>query len=64
MASFLLESFTPKREPAGLEELIARAREGAEEAAREGIDVRHVRSFLAPEDDICSMPSRLPPRMR
>ena len=53
MASFLLESYTPKREPAGLDELIARAREGAEEAGREGIAVRHVRSFLAPDDDMC-----------
>lgn len=53
MASFLLESYTPRRKPAQLDELSARARQGAEEATREGIDVRHVRSFLAPDDDIC-----------
>lgn len=53
MASFLLESYTPKREPAVLAELTARAREAADEAAREGIAVRHVRTFLAPDDDIC-----------
>jgi len=53
VASFLLESYTRKREPVGLEALVARAREGAAEATREGIDVRHVRSFLAPDDDMC-----------
>jgi Protein of unknown function (DUF4242) len=53
VASFLLESYTAHREPAGLDELIARARTGAEAATLEGIEVRHVRSFLAPDDDIC-----------
>jgi len=53
VASFLLESYTTNREPAGLDELTARAREAAEEAVREGVQVRHIRSFLAPDDDIC-----------
>lgn len=53
MASFLLESYTPHRQRAELAELTDLARDAAEAATREGIDVRHVRSFLAPEDDIC-----------
>jgi len=53
VASFLLESYTPECEPAVLDQLTARAREAAEEALREGLQVRHVRSFLAPEDSIC-----------
>jgi hypothetical protein len=53
VASYLLESYTPHREPAELAELTDRARDAAEAATREGIEVRHVRSFLAPQDDMC-----------
>jgi hypothetical protein len=53
VASFLLESYSPKREAAALDELTARARKGAADAAHEGLEVRHVRSFIAPDDDMC-----------
>lgn len=53
MASFLLESYTPHREPTELAELSARARAAAEAGVREGVEIRHVRSFLALDDDVC-----------
>jgi hypothetical protein len=53
VASFLLESYTPHHEPAALAQLTDRARDAAQAATREGVEVRHVRSFLAPDDDTC-----------
>lgn len=53
MASFLLETYSSHPVPAELAVLTGRARAAAEAAVREGIEIRHVRSFFAPDDDIC-----------
>lgn len=53
VASFLLESYAPHPVQTELVDLTNRARAAAEAAVRAGIEVRHVRSFFAPDDDIC-----------
>jgi hypothetical protein len=61
--SFLVETYVAPTQGPDLGTLAAVARAGAAAGAREGLDVRHVRSFLAPEDDMCfhvfEAPSRL-----
>lgn len=53
MRSFLVESYVARTQVQDLCSLSALAEAGAEAGAREGIDVRHVRSFLTPDDEIC-----------
>ena len=53
MASFLLETYSSHPAPTELAVLTGRARAAAEAGVREGIEIRHVRSFFAPDDDIC-----------
>jgi len=53
MASFLLEIYTPGSAASGLDRLTAQARAAAEHAAQAGLEVRHVRSFVTPGDQVC-----------
>lgn len=63
MPSFLVETYVAHTPSPDVRSLVALAKAGAAAGAREGLDVRHVRSFLAPEDDMCfhvfEAPSRL-----
>jgi hypothetical protein len=52
MASFLLETYTTAR-PGDVAVLVARARAAAESASAQGYEVRHVRTFLVPDDEMC-----------
>jgi Nickel responsive protein SCO4226-like len=52
-ATFLIETYLPGGATTALESLVARARGAAEAACEAGIPVRHVRSFLAPDDEMC-----------
>jgi Protein of unknown function (DUF4242) len=49
---YLVESYLPAG-GAGIEEIDGRARAAAEELAGEGATVRHLRSMLVPEDEMC-----------
>jgi hypothetical protein len=52
MASFLLETYaTPRHGDVAV--LMERARAAAESASAHGYEVRHVRTFLAPDDEMC-----------
>jgi uncharacterized protein DUF4242 len=51
--TFLVEAYLPGGGTAALEPLADRARSAAEAACAAGIQVRHVRSFLAPDDEMC-----------
>lgn len=53
MASFLVETYTPRPAETALPSLAAQAEEAAQVASRAGIDIHHVRSFLAPDDEVC-----------
>lgn len=53
MRSFLVESYVARAPSPDVHDLAGRAEAGAQIGAREGIPVRHVRSFLAVDDDIC-----------
>lgn len=53
MRSFLVESYVAGTPNPDVRSLAALAQAGAAAGAREGIEVRHVRSFLAPDDEIC-----------
>ena len=63
MPSFLVETYVAHTPSPDVRTLAALARAGAAAGTREGLDIRHVRSFLAPEDDMCfhvfEAPSRL-----
>jgi len=50
--SYLVESFVPRVRVGELDGLRSRAREAAEGLAREGSDVRYVRSSFVPEDEM------------
>jgi hypothetical protein len=50
-ATFLLEAYLTGG-AAALEPLVAKARRAAEAACEAGVPVRHVRSFLAPDDEM------------
>jgi hypothetical protein len=52
-ATFLIETYLSGGAAAALEPHVARARDAAEAACEAGIPVRHVRSFLAPDDEMC-----------
>jgi hypothetical protein len=51
--SFLVESYVAHVQATDITSLAARAEAGAEAGVRGGLQVRHVRSFVAPDDDIC-----------
>jgi hypothetical protein len=50
---YLVESYLPSAEPAGLEGVTRRVRASVDALAREGVRLRHVRSILVPEDGMC-----------
>ena len=51
---YLVESYLPA-DGVGIEEIDLRARAAAEELAGEGLTVRHLRSILVPEDEMCAL---------
>jgi hypothetical protein len=51
--SYLIEAYLPGGDAVALEEVVVRARRAARTASEAGIAIRHVRSFLAPEDELC-----------
>ena len=51
MRRFLAESYVGS--PDGLDASVARARSAAESLRREGVPIRHVRSTLVPEEELC-----------
>lgn len=53
MPSFLVETYAPERQTNGLSDLSATAQVAARTAADAGLDVRHVRSFATPGDEVC-----------
>lgn len=53
MPSFLVESYVAHATGTDIKVLAALAEAGAVASARSGLAVRHKRSFLAPDDDIC-----------
>ncbi|MCP9487512.1 MAG: DUF4242 domain-containing protein [Gaiellaceae bacterium MAG52_C11] len=53
MPSFLVETYAPERRTNGLPDLSATAQAAASTGAAAGLDVRHVRSFATPGDEVC-----------
>ncbi|HXH97646.1 MAG TPA: hypothetical protein VNH40_10600 [Gaiellaceae bacterium] len=53
MASFVVETYLPTGHLPVLAELAAEARQVARTGSQAGIAVRHVRSFLTPDDEMC-----------
>lgn len=53
MPSFLVETYAPEHQTNGLSNLSATAQVAASIAAEAGLDVRHVRSFATPGDEVC-----------
>jgi hypothetical protein len=51
--SYLVESYLSRGRAGELRGLARRAREAADALAREGEDVRYVRSSFLPEDEMC-----------
>jgi hypothetical protein len=51
--TFLIEGYLAGGTAAALEPLVAKARRTAETAREADISIRHVRSFLAPHDEMC-----------
>jgi hypothetical protein len=49
---YLVESYLAA-DGAGIEEIDLRARTAAEQLTAEGVAVRHLRSILVPEDEMC-----------
>ncbi len=58
---YLVESYLPA-DGTGIEEIDLRARLAAERLTGEGIPVRHVRSILVPEDEMCVLHYDAPSR--
>ena len=52
MPSYLVESYVPRVLVGEIDGLAGRAREAAEGLAREGNDVRYLRSSFLPEDEM------------
>lgn len=52
MPSYLVESYVPRIRVGEIDGLTRRAREAAEGLAREGNDVRYVRSSFVPQDEM------------
>jgi hypothetical protein len=53
MTSYLVEVYLPRLRAADLRHAAARVRKAAEQLAREGTPVRHLRSIYLPEDETC-----------
>ena len=53
MPSFLVEAYTPGPGRTALPGLAAQAVKAAQVASTAGIEIQHVRSFLAPDDEVC-----------
>jgi hypothetical protein len=51
--SYLIETYLPGGDEVVLEEVVVRARRAARVANDAGIAIRHVRTFLAPADELC-----------
>ena len=58
---YLVESYVPA-DGAGIEEIDGRARAAAEQLTLEGAAVRHLRSILVPEDEMCVLHYDAPSR--
>ena len=58
---FLVESYMPA-DGAGIGEIDGRARAAAEQLTSEGTAVRHLRSILVPEDEMCVLHYDAPSR--
>lgn len=58
---YLVESYLPAG-GAGIEEIDSRARAAAEQLTREGAVVRHLRTILVPEDEMCVLHYDAPSR--
>jgi hypothetical protein len=58
---YLVESYLPA-DDAGIEEIDLRARAAAEQLTAEGVAVRHLRSILVPEDEMCVLHYEAPSR--
>ena len=53
MAEFLVELYAPRSDEDAVELDSQRARRAADELARQGLQVRFVRSVFVPEDETC-----------
>ncbi len=53
MASFVVETYASTLDASGFARTVDRAREAAEQLSVAGKRVRHVRSYLVPEDEMC-----------
>jgi hypothetical protein len=53
MPNYLVESYLARSRGRDLQDLAARARQAAEALAREGKDVKYLRSSFLPEDEVC-----------
>jgi hypothetical protein len=53
LTTYLVEAYVPQVSPGAPEAAAARARAAAAELRREGADIRFLRSFYVPEDEIC-----------
>ena len=53
MSTFLVESYSPREDDAGLSATVARARGAARAMTSEGVRVRWLRTTFVPEDEIC-----------
>ena len=53
MAEFLVEFYVSRSDAGAVELGAVRAREAAEELAREGMPVRYLHSIFVPEDETC-----------
>jgi hypothetical protein len=58
---YLVESYLPA-DGVGIEELDARARAAAQQLTSEGASVRHLRTILVPEDEMCVLHYDAPSR--
>ena len=58
---YLVESYLPT-DGVGIEAIDAQARAAAEQLASEGVAVRHLRSILVPEDEMCVLHYDAPSR--
>lgn len=53
MASFLVETYQPDIGGSGFARAVDSVREASESLSREGVHVRHVRSYVVPGDEMC-----------
>jgi Protein of unknown function (DUF4242) len=53
MSMFLIETYSPRADDAGLRATVARARAAARGLSAEGVRVRWLRTTFVPEDETC-----------